>query len=196
MIPHDSLKIHKSLQVLDLPNLIVVEIQLPQGLQLLQVLNALHQVLTQTQSLAGKQIWTAARHAFWHTDRKWVLFFKIQRFPVFCHHYRKKKLLPRMQPPKQRPKRPCNLHPWKHSRVSPVKALSHMLQVDLLWAGVYWSPLRFWGDLTVALQYLKRAYKQERDQLYIWSNADKTSRNAFKLQEEKLRFGWTFFRQT
>lgn len=52
------------------------------------------------------------------------------------------------------------------------------------------------GDLTVALQYLKRAYKQERDQLYIWSNADKTSRNAFKLQEEKFRFGWTFFRQT
>ena len=48
----DSLKFHQRLQVLDLPNLIVIEIQFPQGLQLLQVLNALNQILTETQSLA------------------------------------------------------------------------------------------------------------------------------------------------
>lgn len=51
VIPLDSLKIHQRLQVLNLPDLIVIEIQLPQGLQLLQVFNVLNQVLTETQSL-------------------------------------------------------------------------------------------------------------------------------------------------
>ena len=27
---------------------------------------------------------------------------------------------------------------------------------------------RFWGDLTVAFQYLKGAYKQEEEQLFTW----------------------------
>lgn len=51
MIPLDSLKVHQRLQVLNLADLIVIEVQLPQGLQLLQVLNVLNQILTQTQSL-------------------------------------------------------------------------------------------------------------------------------------------------
>jgi len=37
----------------------------------------------------------------------------------------------------------------------------------------------FWGDLIVAFQYLKGAYKQEGDQLFMRVDSDKTRRNGF-----------------
>ena len=33
---------------------------------------------------------------------------------------------------------------------------------------------RLWGDLIVAFQYLKGAYKQEGDQLFTWFDNDRT----------------------
>ena len=39
---------------------------------------------------------------------------------------------------------------------------------------------RLWGDLVVAFQYLKGSYKQEGDQLFLWSNSDRTRENGFK----------------
>jgi len=36
--------------------------------------------------------------------------------------------------------------------------------------------------------HLERAYKQEGDQLFMWSDSDKTRENGFKLKERKLRF--------
>ena len=43
---------------------------------------------------------------------------------------------------------------------------------------------RLWGDLIVAFQYLKGAYKQEGEQLFTNVNSDRTRGNDFKLRWE------------
>ena len=47
---------------------------------------------------------------------------------------------------------------------------------------------RLWGDVTAAFQCLKRAYRQEEDQLFTWSDSDRTRGNGFKLEEGRIRF--------
>ena len=46
---------------------------------------------------------------------------------------------------------------------------------------------RLWGDLTVAFQYLKTAYKQEGEQLFMRVGSDRTRENGFK--QRQGRFG-------
>ena len=46
---------------------------------------------------------------------------------------------------------------------------------------------RLWRDLTADFQYLKGAYKQEGDQLFTWSDSDRTRGNDFKLKEGRFR---------
>ena len=46
---------------------------------------------------------------------------------------------------------------------------------------------RFWGDLIVAFQYLKRTYKQEGEQLFTRVDSDKTRGNVFKLGQGRFR---------
>ena len=46
---------------------------------------------------------------------------------------------------------------------------------------------RLQKDLIVAYQYLKRAYKQEGDRLFTWSDSDRTKGNSFKLKEGRFR---------
>ncbi|KAJ7403953.1 hypothetical protein BTVI_74241 [Pitangus sulphuratus] len=46
---------------------------------------------------------------------------------------------------------------------------------------------RLWGDLIVAFQYLKKAYKKEGEQLFAQEDSDKTRGNGFKLKEERFR---------
>ena len=41
---------------------------------------------------------------------------------------------------------------------------------------------RLWGDLIVAFQYLKGAYKQEEEWLFTWVDSDRTWGNGFKLR--------------
>ena len=41
-------------------------------------------------------------------------------------------------------------------------------------------------DLSAALQYLKRAYRQEGDKVFTQSDSDRTRGNGFKLKEEKI----------
>ena len=43
---------------------------------------------------------------------------------------------------------------------------------------------RFWGDLIVAFQYLKGAYKQEGEWLFTRVDSDRTRGNGFKLRWE------------
>jgi len=43
---------------------------------------------------------------------------------------------------------------------------------------------RLWGDLTAAFQYLKGAYKKDKDKLYIRACHDRTRDNGFKLTGE------------
>jgi len=42
-------------------------------------------------------------------------------------------------------------------------------------------------DLIATFQYLKRAYKQERDHLFVWSDSDRPRGNGFKLKEGRYR---------
>ena len=42
---------------------------------------------------------------------------------------------------------------------------------------------RLWGDLIVAFQYLKEAYKQERERLFTRVDSDRTKGNGFKLRQ-------------
>lgn len=57
----DSLELGQCVQILDLLDLVVVEVQLPEAVQRLQVLDALDQVLTQAESLGrkGRLTWAA-----------------------------------------------------------------------------------------------------------------------------------------
>jgi len=43
---------------------------------------------------------------------------------------------------------------------------------------------RLWGDLIVAFQYLKGAYKQEGEWLFMRVDRDRTRGNGFKLRRE------------
>ena len=51
------------------------------------------------------------------------------------------------------------------------------------------AKIRLWGNLTVAFQYLKGAYKQEGDWLFTWYDSDRTEGNGFKLKEGRFRLG-------
>ena len=42
---------------------------------------------------------------------------------------------------------------------------------------------RLWGDLTVVLQYLKEAYKHEKEWLFMWVDSDRKRGNGFKLRQ-------------
>ena len=46
---------------------------------------------------------------------------------------------------------------------------------------------RLCGDLIVAFQYLKGAYKQEEEQLFTRLDSDRTRGNSFKLRQGRFR---------
>jgi len=46
---------------------------------------------------------------------------------------------------------------------------------------------KLWGDLIVAFQYLKEAYKQEGERLFTRVDSDRTTGNGFKLRQGRFR---------
>ena len=47
-----------------------------------------------------------------------------------------------------------------------------------------WGKRRLWGDFIEAFLYLKGAYKQEENQLFTWSESDRTRGNGLNTQRE------------
>jgi len=47
--------------------------------------------------------------------------------------------------------------------------------------------IELWGDLIVVFQYLKGAYKQEGERLFMRVDSDRTRGNGFKQREERFR---------
>jgi len=45
---------------------------------------------------------------------------------------------------------------------------------------------RLWGDPIVAFQYLRRAYKQEEDCLFTWTDIDRTRGNDLNMKEGRF----------
>jgi len=58
-----------------------------------------------------------------------------------------------------------------------------------LWSASPASPQkrRLWGDLIVAFQCLKGAYKQEGQRLFMWVDGDRTRGTGFKLRQGRFR---------
>ncbi|KAK4816190.1 hypothetical protein QYF61_012655 [Mycteria americana] len=48
---------------------------------------------------------------------------------------------------------------------------------------------RLWGDFTAAFQYLKGAYRKDREGLFIREFSDRMKGNGFKLKEGRFRLG-------
>ena len=48
---------------------------------------------------------------------------------------------------------------------------------------------RLWGDLTAAFQYVKGAYKQEGERLFMRVDSDRIRGNGFKLRQGRFRLG-------
>jgi len=46
---------------------------------------------------------------------------------------------------------------------------------------------RLWGDIIEAFEYLKGAYKQERERWFMRVDGDRTRGNGFELKEVRLR---------
>ena len=70
-----------------------------------------------------------------------------------------------------------------------IKGLEHLSYGKWLWElGLFkLEKKRFWEDLIVAFQYLRRGCNWKGDQHFTWSESDRAKGNGLKLKEGRFR---------
>ena len=82
-----------------------------------------------------------------------------------------------------------HLEPVQKKATKMVRGLEHCSH-GLREQGLFsWEKRRLQGDLIVAFQYLRGAYKQEGEQLFTRENSDRTRGSDFKLRQGRFSLG-------
>jgi len=68
-----------------------------------------------------------------------------------------------------------------------IKGLGHLSYEENLRELIRLEERKLWGDVTVASQCLKGAFKQQEDTLFMWCDSDRIRGKGFEVEEGRFR---------